>query len=412
MAEDTHETKIVIKGDATVAVNCFAKVNSAIGKASQTVGNFIRTFSRINWLVESVRVVIGLFKQVSDWLSRDAEGMRKVNAEIGKIKSGIDAQTSAYERLNKQLAETLKLEKERNALADKRTARKRDIEDARVEASKQLEIAMLDPEAADYDQRKRDIERRYERYTSDKTEKRAREDNATQIERNKAEQESVGKALRKLEKELDLAFENFTRAQKRSDWQHSSKGYAEGDEKAVAAADEARELADNAAKVHSDLSAKWHQLSQRYNQLMQEGMYLNEGRGATAARLRNEANQQRITNDENAEKAREKREEDAKAAAKRQAEADRQAKAQAAAEMREKERRANDLASFAGRVDAFDGVSANRLTAMGLGSGVSAKGDVAGDVKRIADLLKQEVETSKKIAEKDNGAPGGAILGE
>ena len=45
-----------------------------------------------------------------------------------------------------------------------------------------------------------------------------------------------------------------------------------------------------------------------------------------------------------------------------------------------------------------DAVSENRLTAMGLGSGVSAQGGgVANDVRKIIDLLKQEIEATKQI---------------
>ena len=57
-----------------------------------------------------------------------------------------------------------------------------------------------------------------------------------------------------------------------------------------------------------------------------------------------------------------------------------------------------------------DAVSANRLTAMGLGSGVSAHGGVAGDVKKLVDLLKEEIAATKGI--KAEASSGPAVFSE
>jgi len=63
----------------------------------------------------------------------------------------------------------------------------------------------------------------------------------------------------------------------------------------------------------------------------------------------------------------------------------------------ENTKRADDLETFADRIDAADVVSQNRLTAMGLGSGVSAKGDVSSDVRKLVDLLRQNVKATENI---------------
>jgi len=66
--------------------------------------------------------------------------------------------------------------------------------------------------------------------------------------------------------------------------------------------------------------------------------------------------------------------------------------------------------AFAERMAATEGVSQNRLTALGLGSGVEARGGIAGDVKRIVELLKEEVAATKD--NKPERTDGVATVGE
>ena len=66
--------------------------------------------------------------------------------------------------------------------------------------------------------------------------------------------------------------------------------------------------------------------------------------------------------------------------------------------------------SFAERMAATEGVSQNRLTALGLGSGVEGRSGIAGDVKKIVDLLKEEIAAVKD--NKPECTDGVAIVGE
>lgn len=66
--------------------------------------------------------------------------------------------------------------------------------------------------------------------------------------------------------------------------------------------------------------------------------------------------------------------------------------------------------SFAERMAATEGVSQNRLTALGLGSGVEGRSGIAGDVKKIVDLLKEEIAAVKD--NKPERTDGVAIVGE
>lgn len=66
--------------------------------------------------------------------------------------------------------------------------------------------------------------------------------------------------------------------------------------------------------------------------------------------------------------------------------------------------------TFAERMAATEGVSQNRLTALGLGSGVEGRAGIAGDVKKIVDLLKEEIAATKD--NKPERTDGVAIVGE
>lgn len=66
--------------------------------------------------------------------------------------------------------------------------------------------------------------------------------------------------------------------------------------------------------------------------------------------------------------------------------------------------------AFAERMAATEGVSQNRLTALGLGSGVDGRAGIAGDVKKIVDLLKEEIAAVKD--NKPERQDGVATVGE
>lgn len=90
---------------------------------------------------------------------------------------------------------------------------------------------------------------------------------------------------------------------------------------------------------------------------------------------------------------------------------DNEIRAEAAAEEQEERRkRSGELGGFADRIAATEGVSQNRLTALGLGSGVEGRAGIAGDVKKIVELLKEEIAATKD--NKPEQSDGVAIVGE
>jgi len=170
MASDTHEVKIEITGSAESAVGALENLKKALGSVSSEwrkaigyLNGFISAFGKIHWVIEAFKSLKEVISNLHDWIHRDEIAAKALNEELAKASyaAAVAHAAANYEKLNKSLAETLRLEKERSAILEKRKSYSRDIEDAKLEARKQLEISSLDPAATDYAARKSAIERKY-----------------------------------------------------------------------------------------------------------------------------------------------------------------------------------------------------------------------------------------------------------
>lgn len=419
MADETHETKIVISGDSTSAENALSRVSSKIGSVVKSVSSQISritTFlSRLNWAITAVTTVIDAFKKLGEWIHRAETEAKRLREEIEKsaIVSAIAREADAYKKLNDHLSEALRLEKERQEIIDKRKSTSRDNEDAQTELRREREIAALDPMAEDYDERKREIERRYEREASSRTAARSREDNSDVMKKLLADAAAKDKTALSLRAETDRAWKVEERAAAQSfragvelDNVRKKGGDVETAERNKAEADEAWKRAFD---IYKELEKKMLEASKEADSLRSRAAEFVGG--GYAANVRNAAAQLRIDNEERSEKAKAEKEASAQAEKEREAAekereaADRKAAAEVARD--EKSRRdaanaakldrASDLESFSARLAAQEGVSTNRLTAMGLGSGVQGSSGVASDVKKLVELLREEVAATKEI---------------
>ena len=355
MADEKNEVKIKISGDSKGA-------EGAISRASGALKGLLRPLTMVRGAISAVMRAMGVFylaaegvrlvtdgiKKLQEWMNRAATAAKELQEALraDSIATSAALSAKAYKDLNKALAEANRLEKERNDIIDRRRAAGRDVEDADLELSRERELAALDPASATYEEDKAAIGRKYARRASALAADRASED--AKLERGRLEAEAATKDRQALEVE---------------------KVYAR----------QMRALDPD----------------------------------AQGASMRNSAAQMRIDREEREAKA--KADQGAKAEAEREAQAKdreeeskRKEEARAAAQaMREVDSRAR---AMAGGMAGADAVSSNRLTAMGLGSGVSAKGGVADNVKRIVDLLKEEVAATKGI--KAEGSFGPAIYSE
>ena len=452
MAEEKNKVDIKVNSDVKGAVSGLSRVWQGLKTVQTTVGGVMRALSRLNWAVMAVQTIVGWIRQ----LERESivGWIRQLERE--SIATAAAHAAEAYKKLNKELAETNRLEKERNDILAGRKAKSRDIEDAALERDKELEISRLDPNSKNYDRDKREIEQRYARRSSEVAAARADQDVRDERSRLFAEAESKDREANRLQAEYDKQTKIVDRSVERA-WKlgmDERRGVEGAKEKKVEADREWKEQFAAAQKVKEAMEAARQtaeSLRRRAGELMG---------GDSAARIRNEALERRIANEESAEKAREKRREDDRAAelakereiskldprskayerdkkeierkyeiqkAEREAgtdsaeleivrqriENERREEAARDEESKDKKNREEakkDLDVFS-RMEAAaissDAVSQNRLTAMGLGSGVSASGSgVANDIRKIIDLLREEVEATKNIK------AGKAKLGE
>jgi len=463
MADSTHETKIVINGDSNAAVSALGRVKSALASVGRAIGGVTKFLGQVNWAIQAISAIREGIQKLGDYVRRAETAARNLREELGRTKYANDVANAAasYEKLNKRIAESVRLEKERSDILAARKSVSRDIEDAQLEQKKQIEISSLDPNAKDYETRKRDIDRKYDVMSSDRKAARADEDvraKAAELygaaDKKDAEANAIEKELRKHEKILERAVENNFKAGM------EARG---GDEKAV---DRAKET----EQAFKDAFDKAKKIREEMEKARAEAESIRRKAGETvggnlSARILNEANKQRMENEKRAEEAKNaaaaKKEADEKAKtesekklslkqkvedatlerqkqediaaldpfskdyerAKREVERTYEIKAlenrrdrakspeerQAAQEdldsllirhtteqREEAAARANGFEQFADRAASFDGVSQNRLTAMGLGSGVSARGDVSSDVRKIVDLMRQQLAATKE----------------
>lgn len=410
MADKSNEVNIKIKADASDASDAIGdllgrlrRFGSSLSSVTGAVSGFIRAFSRLNWVVASIQTVINLYNTLREWLNRAATEARELMERLADESAANAAAhaAEAYRKLNKELAEANRLERERNAILDQRRSTERDLEDARSEINKQVEISKLDPRSETYAEDRAAIERKYAREASDRKAARADEDSREGAKRLYAEADRKDRDADEVQKSYERQMTVADRYREIR-WRTAMEARG-GDEAAQRKAEEAdrrwQQEYDAAVKIKEAAEA----LRKEADSIRNRAGEMTGG--SLAGRMRNDAEQLRIDNEERdaaAKKEQQKKAEDDRAA-EREAERKRRETEQAERQrvMVENRERTEKISTFSRMADAAvsaDAVSQNRLTAMGLGSGVSAQGGgVANDLRKIIDLLKQEIEATKQI---------------
>ena len=410
MADESNKVTIKVNAGTKDAESGLSRVWQGLNKVKSAVSGVMRTLARLNWAVMAVQTIVSWFQKVHEWMNRAATAAREFANELERerIAAAAEAAADAYRKLNKELAEANRLEKERNAILDQRKGMARDLEDANLERDKQMEIAKLDTSSATYEEDRRAIERKYARRASNMSTARADEDSRMAAKRLYAEAEAKDRQAdaleQKYEREWERAYDSSGRTSfARQQAARGEDGALERYKAAKAQSDKDYETAEKTKEAMEALRKEADSIRARAAEMTG---------GSRAAHIRDEANQRRIDNEELDEEARKKKaereaaerekeqrqKEQEREAERQEREAERQERERVASENRE---RAEKIGTFSRMADAMvsaDAVSQNRLTAMGLGSGVSAQGSgVANDVRKIVDLLKQEIEATKQI---------------
>ena len=184
------------------------KASSAFGKLGTAVKGFTKALGYIGLAMRTVEMLVGAYEKVKEWLNRDKKAAEELASAIQdkQTKAAIEESATAYEKLKTKIAEVLRLEQERDRLADRRLSQSRAIEDAQTELEMQRELAGLDRNDPDYQQNAALVRSKYARVRADRAAERAEQDNrvaqarryelATEKERSADEIEKVvyGKA--------------------------------------------------------------------------------------------------------------------------------------------------------------------------------------------------------------------------
>lgn len=403
MADDSNKVDIKVNVDANNAVSGISRIIFGLKTLRTAVTGVMRTLGMINWAVQAVQMLYSGYQKLREWMDRASTAARELadQLERNSIATAAAHAAEAYKKLNKELAEANRLEKERNAILDQRKANARDLEDANLERDTQMEIAKLDPNSETYQEDKAAIERKYARRASEVATARADEDSRAGARRLYAEAETKDRQANALQAEYDRE----TRIAERSRDRVWRLGMAE--RRGVEGAKEKHEEAEQQWKRDEEAAQKTKEAMEALRKEAESirARAAEMTGGSRAAHIRDEARQAQISNEERSEEARKKKTE--REAAERekeqrqkeqQREAERQERERVAAENKERTEKISTFSRMADAMVSADAVSQNRLTAMGLGSGVSAQGGgVANDVRKIVDLLKQEIEATKQI---------------
>lgn len=471
MADSEHKTTIKINGDATSAVNALGGVRRAVTGVENTLKGAFTFISKINWVVAGIQTIVEGAKKLNDWIHRNEIAARKLREELADeaYDTAIANAAAAYEKLNKQLKTANELERERNAILEKRRATSRDLEDADIERNKQLEISKLDPTSDDYDTRRKAIERKYEREASRLAVTRSGEDNRAEIDGLERQAKEKDREAAALSRDYKNATATEEKARERS-WKASMKA-RDGSEENVKRAEKSHEQWKKAYEFAQKIKEQMEAAQREAKSLRNRAQELTGG--SMSAKNRDVATQLRISNDEKEEAAKRKQEEADKKQDAADAQANHEAKLKKAqedadfnrdyqnaetpnkfwrlqlkenlskdafegfekqiaeerakenpdekklAELRRKseaaqgemlgyrakqeelDRSVTDAArsraeSALERSYAVGQVSQNRLTALGLGSGVSGNDTMATEMRKVVDLLEQQLVATKE----------------
>lgn len=395
MAENTHNLKIVISGDASGATGALNGVKNLLSKGvvgalngvRSAINRVMQAFGLFGLAMQGVEYLVDGYKRLTDWMHRAAKAAAelRIAAVFKDAADSMDRLISRQEKYNRLLKDELADLNRRKELQGIAQSGKEQRETEKREIARAKEIAG----AANEDE-ERAIRQRWA--VEDETRERGRR--YRELKGNFADETEksaiYGSKARAAEANVKAADDAI--ADIRANFVRMNEEQLKEAKKQIEALDAKRKANAEAAAEYRKEEEQAEKRAELYRQQMEDVQ-----NGGGVAQARNEA--------ENAKIAREKAAKDFEEKQKKARESSDAAAEFVNAYVEEQrnglESRISAAEGLGNRAASFDGVSQNRLTAMGLGSGVSASGGVAGDVKKLVDLLKQQVEESKKLNEKD-----------
>ena len=301
--------------------NVFQRVVGALGSVRSAISGVMRAFGVIGVVTGLVMTAISAFRALKDRIDASREAAEKLRREMERTAyaDSVSRAAASYDKLTKSISEANRLEKERNAILDQRKRFERDNEDAERELAKQTEIAALDPNGKDYAARKGEIERKYASAASDSLAARVGEDARDQSAALYRQADDRERDKTNLTAEWNAAIDNARRAYGIMMDEVGRKASGKGSDEEISKAEqEYKSAVEHAKKIKEEVVAAGREaqtLRERAAELV----------GADyAAKLRNEAERQRIENERREDDAAEKKREDDERKVRRQNLDDRQ----------------------------------------------------------------------------------------
>lgn len=383
MADSEHNVTININGNANVAVRAINGVKTALLSARSAVNGFLKAFGVFGMGIQGVQLLFRGFSWLKDKITETARELAKFrwDLEMRNAANETARLVGWHEKLAKLMKDELDtLNKQRSVQSIEEQGQK-DYEDGKREADRARQI--FEAKSPEEEQALRDRFAAEDEQRGREERKAQRKQKIDNLDREESVYSSKARSLRDNNSDIDRQLENerhnLLRANGKEDVAEPIKKRIEALEQRKKANEAEIALFDKEAKFRRD------QIAALEKQQDYGGPTAGEWQRKTEAKKRAE------------EKAKE--ESDAKEQADKQA-ARETARAEAqriSAKNSARLEESRGLDAFAGRLAAQDGVSTNRLSAMGLGSGVRGGSGVASDVKRLVKLLEDEVAATKDI---------------
>ena len=186
---------------ANRAAGAWDTLAGAVSRCKSAIGTFMGALGVVGFAISGVKLLCEAYEKLKGWLDSDKEAAEELARKIQdeNIKAAIESSTKAYERLREKLSEVLRLEQERDRLADRRLSQERAIEDAQTELEMQRELAGLDHNDPDYAQNAELVRSRYARVRADRAAQRAEQDNRIAQARRYEQADKKEKDAKKIE---------------------------------------------------------------------------------------------------------------------------------------------------------------------------------------------------------------------
>ena len=391
MADNTHETKIVISGDDSGAVSALTRVKTALSGGILGALNGVRTaitgvmrsLGAIGLVMHGIQLAVEGFKKLNEWMNRAAKeaAQMRIDAVFKGAADAMDRLISKQGVYNKLLKEELADLARRKELQGISESAKEERENEKREIARAKEIAGAANEDEERTIRQRwaveDEERARAKKDAGLKQSAAEEDEKAAIYGSKANAADAN--VKAAEKEIAAIRANFVRMNEEQIKEAKKQIEAlEAKRKAAADAENFR-----AEERQAEDKAELYRQEREANRTV-----------GSVAQAKNDA--------ENAKIARERAEKEFEEKQKKARES-----SDAAAEFvrgyeEEKKKEAEDRAAdyYGGLAEQIDqSRPQNRLTAMGLGSGASVDRtaqEQASNVKTLVQLLKEQVELTRK----------------